>query len=597
MNFAPPRIPAPTVLLAQFRAWMHARRVRQARFAQARAVAASIQRELCRIHELRYRTKKDTVRYVTLAEPILLTREEVYCTIKSGSLPPNVKSPDLEKPEILQSLSDRVGTHVRLTRLPNRTLAYATRLSGSTFPATLPINSYKLPQDAPPLAIPLGVDADGTHSYVDLAKLPHVLVIGPTGKGKSTLIHTTLTTWIDRNSPEDMELWLADHKGGAELNRYTALMPKRGGFGLVQRFSYEPASTIDFLIQAQREMRRRLELMRQHDVSDLADYMRTTGQTMRRIVIVIDEIVNLMLNREKVDKYTIGKYAEAIMVELASQGRAAGMHLLISTQVIKSDVLTSLIKANFESRISFGVADHWQSQTAIDDSRAVGLPIGRIILKQEGDYTEYQTPYITPQQVRLKIDRIARYGPEGGLGDANEAKRFRDDAALLIRVACEYFEGRLSRREILAHPEISGTIPRLRFEELCKRLQHDSLILPGSKKTPRMVSPLVQKNPGVVLTLYAPAEGGRGGLGHQEAITQGGQQKPAESPAHPQPTPQNGAPWTEGAGRQEAITHPSPWVVGRMNGADLPSQKGNGENDDADTPDPPPPGWWGAFEE
>jgi energy-coupling factor transporter ATP-binding protein EcfA2 len=476
-------------------------------------------------------------------------------------------------------------------------LAYATRLSGSTFPATLPINSYKLPEDAPPLAIPLGVDAEGSHSYVDLAKLPHVLVIGPTGKGKSTLIHATLTTWIDRNSPEDMELWLADHKGGAELNRYTALMPKRGGFGIVQRFSYQPETTIDFLIQAQREMRRRLELLRQHDVSDLADYQRTTGQPMRRVVIVIDEIVNLMLNREKVDKYTIGKYAEAIMVELASQGRAAGMHLLISTQVIKSDVLTSLIKANFESRISFGVADHWQSQTAIDDSRAVGLPTGRIILKREGDYTEYQTPYITPQQVRLKIDRIARYGPEGGLGDATEAQRFRDDAALLIRVACEYFEGKLSRREILAHPQITGVIARDRFDELCKRLQHDSLILPGSKKTPRRVSPLVQKNPGVVLTLYAPAEGGRGGLSHQEAAAQGGRQESPESSAHPPPTPQNGAPWAEKIPHQKAGAHPSPWVVGGMNGGVSARQEGNGENDGDDTPDPPPPGWWGTFEE
>jgi energy-coupling factor transporter ATP-binding protein EcfA2 len=475
-------------------------------------------------------------------------------------------------------------------------LAYATRLSGSTFPATLPINSYKLPEDAPPLAIPLGLNAEGAHSYVDLAKLPHVLVIGPTGKGKSTLIHATLTTWIDRNSPEDMELWLADHKGGAELNRYTALMPKRGGFGIVQRFSYQPETTIDFLIQAQREMRRRLELMRQHDVSDLADYMRTTGQTMRRIVIVIDEIVNLMLNREKVDKYTIGKYAEAIMVELASQGRAAGMHLLISTQVIKSDVLTSLIKANFESRISFGVADHWQSQTAIDDSRAVGLPTGRVILKREGDYTEYQTPYITPQQVRLKVDRIARYGPEGGLGDANEAKRLRDDAALLIRVACEHFEGRLSRREIMAHPEIAGVITRERFDELCKRLQHDQIIMPGTKRIPRTVSPLVQKNPGVVLSLYAPAEGGRGGLGHQEAAAHSGRKESSESLTHSQPTPPNRAQWVGDIPHQEAVTHPSQWVMGETNGAGTPGQKGNGENDDDDTPDPPPPGWWDTFE-
>jgi hypothetical protein len=273
------------------------------------------------------------------------------------------------------------------------------------------------------------------------------------------------------------------------------------------------------------------------------------------------------------------------------------MHLLISTQVIKSDVLTSLIKANFESRISFGVADHWQSQTAIDDSRAVGLPIGRIILKREGNYTEYQTPYITPQQVRLKIDRIARYGPEGGLGDANEAKRFRDDAALLIRVACEYFEGKLTRREILTHPQITGVITRERFDELCKRLQHDSVIMPGGKNKPRVVSAVIQKNPDMVLSLYGEESVGRGGLEHQEAAAQIGRNNSAESPTQPQPNPKTGEDWAEVLARPDAGRVGRNWVMGGANGADPHSHPENdSENDTDNDTDPPPPDWWGRFE-
>jgi hypothetical protein len=168
---------------------------------------------------------------------------------------------------------------------------------------------------------------------------------------------------------------------------------------------------------------------------------------------------------------------------------------------------------------------------------------------------------------------------------------------LLIRVACEHFEGRLSRREIMTHPEIAGVISRDRFDELCKRLQHDSLILPGNKKTPRMVSPLVQKNPAVVLSLYAPAEGGRGGLGHQEAAAQGGRKESPESPAHPPPTPQNDAPWAEKIPHQKAAAHPSTWVVGGMNEAVTPSHPENEGKNAANDTDPPPPGWWGAFEE
>jgi S-DNA-T family DNA segregation ATPase FtsK/SpoIIIE len=577
---------------------MHARRVRRYRHARARQIAQKIERELHRMHDMRYRIThgkhKDTIKVIRLKEPVLLTRDEVFCPIDSAHLPPNVKTPDLEKPDVLKSLSDRIGSTVRLVRLSNGQISYTTRLQGSTFPAVFPYNAYKMPGKAPLLAIPLGLNADGEHAWVDLVKLPHLLVIGPTGKGKSTLLHTVLTTWIERNNPDELELWLADHKGGAELNRYTALMPKRGQHtGIVQRFSFKPETTLEFLEAARKEMKRRLELMRQQDTSDINDYEKVTGVGFRRLVVVIDEIVNLMLNKEKVDRYTIGKHAESIMVELASQGRAAGVHLVISTQVIKSDVLTSLIKANFESRICFGVADHWQSLTAIDDSRAEGLPVGRIILKREGEYSEYQSPLITAHQTRLIIDRIARYGPDGGLGEANEANRFRDDAMLLVKVAAEHFEGVFKQREIREHPQIKGVIACTRVEEIARKLQQDGVLLAGKPKHPRRLAPLIMKNTNIIMTMYGVTSQGETAR-HIKPISK-----------HIEPYQEHIKPYQESLDMKD-----KPQQDGQKPGKDMiyemkrvitfpGNQRIDSENDKAaegdQADDPPPPSWWGKL--
>jgi hypothetical protein len=403
-----------------------------------------------------------------------------------------------------------------------------------------------------------------------------------------------LTTWIERNNPDELELWLADHKGGAELNRYTALMPKRGQHtGIVQRFSFKPETTLEFLEAARKEMKRRLELMRQQDTSDINDYEKVTGVGFRRLVVVIDEIVNLMLNKEKVDRYTIGKHAESIMVELASQGRAAGVHLVISTQVIKSDVLTSLIKANFESRICFGVADHWQSLTAIDDSRAEGLPVGRIILKREGEYSEYQSPLITAHQTRLIIDRIARYGPDGGLGEANEANRFRDDAMLLVKIAAEYFEGTFKQKEIREHPQVKGVIACTRVDEIARKLQQDGVLVAGKSRQPRRLAPLIAKNPTIIMTMYGVTSQG-------ETARHVTRMSHHVAPCHEHVTPCHE---TSDMGNQPQQDGQKP---GKNATCDMNrvitfpgNQRIESENDeaadDAQADDPPPPSWWGKL--
>lgn len=442
---------------------------------EAQRYASLVLSELSRLgftrRVARGRKKRGAVQRVRFEYPLLLTHDELWMPLDLRRLPVGVRTNDLRDENVLQSLQDRCHAGVRVDELPTGKMCFVVRIGGASFPEVFPIGAFKLPTEAPPLAFPLGLDEAGEHRWADLADLPHLLIVGPTNKGKSTLIHSMLTTWVSRNTPGDIEIWLADHKGGAELNRYKPLMGTRQHPGIVRRFSYKPEDTIQLLEAAQKELERRLELMRKEDASDVDDYARQTGVYMRRIAIVIDEIFFLMLNREKIDVdpgkgikrggFTIRDWAEHLFAKIASAGRAPGVHLVIATQKTGKDVLTSMITANFENRVVFGLADMYQSIYILGSGDAEGLPKGRVIFRDAGGVlAQMQAPLIKPDQTRLLLNRIARYGPDGGLGKADDARRFRDDAKLLVTVACEQFEGAFAISRMYQHERIRGSSPR-----------------------------------------------------------------------------------------------------------------------------------------
>lgn len=459
------------------------------------------------------RKRKVRLQRVQFLPPLLLTHDELWCPLDLAHLPTGVHTNELRDEDVLRSIEDRLHTSVRVDQLATGQLAFVIRLGGTSFPESFSINTFKLPSDAPPLAFPLGIDGEGEHRWSDLARLPHLLVVGPTGKGKSTFIHALLSTWISRNSHNDIEIWLADHKGGVELNRYKDVMGTRGRPGIVRRLSYQPAETIEMLQAALKELERRNEVLRQSDCSDLRDYARSTGQYLRPIAIVIDEIFFLMLNKERIDPepgkkgggMTIAQWAEHLFAKIASAGRAAGIHLIIATQRTGKDVLTPLITANFETRLVFGLADMYQSIYVIGDSSAVGLPRGRVMFREEGGQTsEIQTPLIKADQTRLLISRIARYGPDGGLGKEDEARKFCEDAKLLLTVSCEEFEGKFAFAQMWQHPRIRGAVLKDRVEDIARRLQKDGVLTAGGPRNPRRVATAFFGRPQLLEALYGP---------------------------------------------------------------------------------------------
>jgi DNA segregation ATPase FtsK/SpoIIIE-like protein len=519
-------IKAPLVLFKPVEKWLRKHAGDEAkRRRKAQRLASSMLSEFSRLGFTRkVGTKKNVKRQrVRFEYPLLMTREELWCPIDLKKLPTGIRTADIQEETVLQSMEDRLNHGVRVAFTATGKLCFVVKLAGAQFPEKFPVGKMQLPADAPALALPLGMCGDGEQGWVDLAKLPHLLVVGPTNKGKSTLIHAMLTTWISRNSSTDLHIWLADHKGGVELNRYKELQATRNKPGIIKNLSYKPEDTIFFLADALKETERRLETLRRHDASDIDDLAKMTGIHLPRIAVVIDEIFFLMLNKEKIDPgigtaqakrggYTIRDWAEQLFAKIASSSRAAGIHLVIATQKTGKDVLTSLITANFETRLVFGCASMYDSIYVLGDSSAVGLPRGRVIFRREGgEMDEYQTCWISPDQTRLIINRIAKFGPDGGLGNADAARRMRDDSKLLVSVACNYFEGAFSIRSMYQHDQIRGSITKDRVEELAQRLERDGVLEPGGPRKPRRVARAFFNRVELLDLMYGPQSDQRPG--------------------------------------------------------------------------------------
>jgi len=210
-----------------------------------------------------------------------------------------------------------------------------------------------------PLAFTIGKDIAGKPVVADLAKMPHLLVAGQTGSGKSVMINDILTSLLYRNSPSDLKLILVDPKQ-VELTPYNDIPH------LLTPVINEPEKCISALKWAVAEMERRLKAMAEVGKRNIGEYNNLKKEEgMPYIVIVIDELADLMM--------MAARDVEALIVRLAQKARAAGIHLVLATQRPSVDVITGLIKANVPARIAFTVASQVDSRTIIDQMGAEKL--------------------------------------------------------------------------------------------------------------------------------------------------------------------------------------------------------------------------------
>jgi DNA segregation ATPase FtsK/SpoIIIE, S-DNA-T family len=295
-----------------------------------------------------------------------------------------------------------------------------------------------------PLAVGLGMDISGRAKMLNLSELPHVLIAGATGAGKSSCINSIVTSLLMRTTPDDVRLIMVDPKR-VELGQYNGVPH------LLTRVITNPKKAADALKWAVAEMDRRYDLLADARVRDIIGYREKLDaggldpegfDRFPFVVVVVDELNDLMM--------VAGREVEEAIVRIAQMARAVGIHLVIATQRPSVDVITGVIKANVPSRLAFSVASQTDSRVIIDGAGAeklVGMGDMLVITAKEPRPQRIQGAWVGEDEVHAVVDwvkeqREAEYRDKEVLQAAADAAAAKvaeeeDEDEELIRRAME----------------------------------------------------------------------------------------------------------------------------------------------------------------
>ena len=254
-----------------------------------------------------------------------------------------------------------------------------------------------LPATASPLAVWLGKDISGTAVWADLARMPHLLIAGTTGSGKSGCINTMLTSVLLRSTPDEVRMILIDPKR-IELGFYETIPH------LLTPVVSSPKQASAALTNVVAEMERRYEKLSVLRARNLAEANRTLRQrgeqSLPYLLVVIDELADLMM--------TSPQTVEDAVIRLAQKSRAVGIHLVLATQRPSVDVITGMIKANVPSRIAFAVSSQTDSRVILDTAGAESLlGQGDMLFKPLGTsrLQRVQGAYVSEEEIALVVSQ------------------------------------------------------------------------------------------------------------------------------------------------------------------------------------------------
>jgi S-DNA-T family DNA segregation ATPase FtsK/SpoIIIE len=297
-----------------------------------------------------------------------------------------------------------------------------------------------LPATASPLAVWLGKDISGNAVWTDLARMPHLLIAGTTGSGKSGCINTILTSILLRATPDDVRMILIDPKR-IELGYYESIPH------LLTSVVSSPkeASTVLMNVVAEMERRyERLSFVRARSLPEANRALRARGETpLPYLLVVIDELADLMMVSPQA--------VEDCVIRLAQKSRAVGIHLVLATQRPSVDVITGMIKANVPSRIAFAVSSQTDSRVILDGAGAESLlgqgdmlfkPLGTSRLQRlQGAYVSEEEIALVVEQCRSQrdqdLDESLLEAPEAAYEEGDEGLDFDPDEDPLLEKAIE----------------------------------------------------------------------------------------------------------------------------------------------------------------
>lgn len=368
------------------------------------------------------------------------------------------------------------------------------------------LNSRQWKNSREPLPFAIGKDISGEAMVGELNKMPHILVAGQTGSGKSVMINTLLTSLLYRNSPSELKLILVDPKQ-VEMAPYEDIPH------LLTPIITEPDKTVSALKWAVNEMERRYKQMAEVKIKNIKDYnakIKSGGHkiavadedgnmqqhedgAMPYIVIVIDEMADLMMVAKR--------DVEALIVRIAQKARAVGIHLVLATQRPSVDVITGLIKANVPARVAFTVASQVDSTTILDQAGAEKLlGQGDMLLKtsampkpkrvqgawvtdeEVGKITNHLRMQSAPQYNDEVVSQPVQLGGKGGMvmsmdGDVGGDDMYTDAVRAVVegrRASTSYLQRRLR-------------IGYSRAARIMEEMEEQGIISPADGSRPREV--------------------------------------------------------------------------------------------------------------
>ena len=338
------------------------------------------------------------------------------------------------------------------------------------------------------LTICLGKDVAGKPWIADLGKMPHMLVAGATGSGKTVCLNTIILSLLYQNGPDDLKLILIDPKR-VELPVYNGIPH------LLTPAITEVPKIINALKWSIGEMDRRFDLLSKAGKRDIGSYNETAEEKMPYLVIVIDELADLMV--------ASAAEVEGAIIRLAQMARAVGIHLIVATQRPSVDVITGLIKANITARIAFSVASSTDSRTILDTTGAEKL-VGRgdslFISSDLSKPKRIQGCFVGDSEIRKVVDYLMEQldepvqyeegvtekkrsgGNDFGYGDDGEDELFDEARETVVRAgkaSASYLQRRLK-------------VGYARAARLLDLLEERGIIGPGDGAKPRqiLVSPV-----------------------------------------------------------------------------------------------------------
>lgn len=330
----------------------------------------------------------------------------------------------------------------------------------------------------------LGKDVSGKPWLANIISMPHLLIAGSTGSGKTVCINTVIMSLLFQNGPDELKFILIDPKR-VELPCYNDIPH------LITPVITDVKKTINSLRWSVKEMERRFDVLSKYGKRDIAAYNAAYKEKLPYIVIVIDELADIMA--------TVGPEAESLIIRLAQMARAVGIHLILATQRPSVDVITGLIKANITSRIAFAVASQMDSRTILDCPGAERL-IGRgdmlFISAELSKPVRIQGSFVSDEEIERVVGVLKESGApayEEGVTERNgngsaltgTDERYDDEEDDLLSEA---------RAVILQAKKASASLLQRRLRvgyaraaRLLDLLEEQGLIGPGDGAKPRQV--------------------------------------------------------------------------------------------------------------